>query len=310
MTPDRDIERVLEHWLIDGVDRMPDRVFRSALDRVERQPQAVAPRLHRRLPTMSTPFRVAALGAALLVIVIGGTVFLGGGGGPAPGTSASITPSPAPSDPGPSASTLGYAWPGALEAGTYRTSLIWDLPFEFEFTVPSGWQAYDIEISKPGPAGLSVEFVVVDNVFAEPCAGVLGDPPVGPSVEDLVAALATIPGLEVTAPTPVSIDRVTHGSAVDYDVAPDAGCAPADFQLWALSSDLLKPGEHFGGPVKSAVAGQGRIRVVDVNGRRIVIRTTWEPAATAADRAELQAIVDSIGIDRPGETPAPQPAEP
>ena len=36
--------------------------------------------------------------------------------------------------------------------------------------------------------------------------------------------------------------------------------------------------------------------VLDVNGRTLAILTTFYPANTAADRAELQAIVDSIKI--------------
>ena len=93
MTSERDVERVLERWLVDGIDEMPDRVFVSIVDRVERQPQRRAWRLRSwRFPTMSTPLKLALTGAALLAVLLGGTVFLSGGGiGPGP------TPSPTPS---------------------------------------------------------------------------------------------------------------------------------------------------------------------------------------------------------------------
>ena len=73
---ERDIERVLEHWLTDGVNEMPDRVYQSIFDRVERQPQALAPRLLRRLPEMNGSLRwIAAAAAVVLIAVVGFAVF-------------------------------------------------------------------------------------------------------------------------------------------------------------------------------------------------------------------------------------------
>ena len=312
MTPDRDLERVLEHWLVAGVDQMPDRVYRSVFDRVEREHQAVAPRLLRRIPTMSSPLRIAALVAALLVVVVGGTIFLGGAGGPAPGpTPGTTSPTPAAADPSLEPSYLPYEWPGALAAGTYSTSLAWDLPFAFTFTVPGGWSGYDIEVSKPGSSNLSVEFVLVDDVFADPCSGDLLDPPVGPSVGELADAIATIPGVEVTSTSPTQFDRWTTGTIVDYSIAADAGCAPEGFRLWKLSRDRVSSVEHFGGDVKMAVGRAGRIWILDVDGTRAVIRTTWDADATPDEQAELQSITDSIWIDhpeQPGASPPPAPA--
>lgn len=256
---------------------------------------------------MPTPFRIGAAVAAILVILVGAGVFIGVGA-PAPGLPASASPTATPGSV--SFTPRAYVWPGRLDPGAYRTSLVWDLPFAFEFVVPVGWDAFDVEMSKPASNGLSVEFALVDNVFADPCAGVPLEPPVGASVESLADAVEAIPGLDVTAVGPVTLDRVTAGTTLDYAIREDAGCAPGDFLLWAMSEDRIIEGSHFGGADKSLTAAEGRIWIVDVDGTRVAIRTTWGPEATPAERAELQAIVDSIGVARPGETPPPLPSAP
>src|SRR5688572_19581700 len=107
MTPQRDIGTIIERWLVDGVDQMPDRVYLTILDRVDREPQRPSWRLQPwRFPTMPTPIKLALTGVALLVVVLGGAVFLGSGAGPGP--TPSPTPAPTPTatlSPTPSASS-------------------------------------------------------------------------------------------------------------------------------------------------------------------------------------------------------------
>ena len=304
MTSDPTLTQVIERWLGDGPTDMPDRVVAVVAQRIARQGQRPAWRLRpRRLPTMSTPFRLAAVVAALLALLIGGTIFLGGGGRPVP------APSPTPS-PSPSASPLTYAWPRALAAGTYRTTLSWDLPFEVEFTVPEGWQGYDIEISKPGAHGLAVEFVLVENIFSDPCTAESQNPSIGPSVDDLSSAIATLPGLDVVGPTRVDVDRLTTGASLEYTLREDADCEPSAYMLWDMPMERILPVVPSGGDRKALTAREGRIWILDVDGERLVMRTTWDPESTQAERDELQAIVDSVGIVRPDASPPPQPAAP
>jgi hypothetical protein len=305
-----DIERVLTTWFDDGPTAMPDRVAVVVADRIAREPQRQTWRLPPwRQPSMNATLKISAAIAAVLVIAVLGWQLVptspsGAGGSSATPPSATDVPQ----SPGPSLGT--YSWPGPLTAGTYRTSLVWDVPFAFEFTVPDGWEAFDIEISKPGSHGLSVEFVLVDNVYADPCNGVRHDPPVGPTVDDLAEAVARLPGLDVAAAAPFTLDRFTDGTTMGYVVREDAGCAPTAFRLWALPANRILPGKPFGGEDKTAVAREGRIRILDIDGTRVVLRTTWDPAASQDERNELQAIVDSVRIARNGETPPPQPAAP
>ena len=72
MTPDRDIERVLEAWLTPGPTEMPDRVYVGVLDRIERVPQRRLARTKLRFQTMNPLFKLAA--AAVLALVVGVSV--------------------------------------------------------------------------------------------------------------------------------------------------------------------------------------------------------------------------------------------
>jgi hypothetical protein len=95
MTYERDIERLLDTWFRDGPTEAPDRIVDAVTDRIGRQGQRPAWRLLPwRFPKMSTPIKLVAVGAALLVGLVGGALFLGGGAAPSP--SPSLSPSPTP----------------------------------------------------------------------------------------------------------------------------------------------------------------------------------------------------------------------
>lgn len=68
MTTDRDIERILGRWLTDGPLEVPDRAFDEAVDRVRRTRQRPAWRLRWRQRPMITPFRLAAVAAAAVIV--------------------------------------------------------------------------------------------------------------------------------------------------------------------------------------------------------------------------------------------------
>jgi hypothetical protein len=308
MNPDREIDNVLGTWLTDGPTAAPDRVLDVLTDRIARQPQRPTWRLDWRPTRMTTTFKLGTAAVAVAIVAVLGYNLLPssspGTGGP------SVPPSASPS---PSPSLLAYTWPGALAAGTYATSFVWNAPISATFTVPNGWEGYDIEISKPGSHGLSVEFVLVENIFDDPCAPIPRDPPVGPTVDDLANAVAAMPGLDVVGPTPIagSSRPKGPGAYLEYAMNQAAGCEPSTFVLWDLPAERFLTGVPTGGDRKDARARKGRIWILDVQGTRFVIRATWDPEASQAELDELQGIVDSIsvGVARaPSSTQAPQPA--
>ena len=91
MTNERDIERLLDTWLRDGPTEAPDRIVDAVTDRIGRERQRPAWRLQPwRFLKMSTSLKLLAVGAALLAVLVGGSLFLGGGAAPSP------SPSPTP----------------------------------------------------------------------------------------------------------------------------------------------------------------------------------------------------------------------
>ena len=101
MNRQRDIERVLDAWFVDGSSRMPDRLFDAVLDEVGRMPQRRRPWSNLRVRPMSLQVRLAA--AAAVIVLIGGAGLAVLNGRPADtnigvSPSPSVTPSPGPPD--------------------------------------------------------------------------------------------------------------------------------------------------------------------------------------------------------------------
>lgn len=174
MTRDRDIERIIETWLAPGPTGMPDHLFDSIVDRVERQPQARTARIRQRFHEMPPVLRIAAI-AAVLALTFGiGAVVVGGvldtdppapTTQPSPATSASPAPNPSPS---PAASgeaalpaELAHPWVGAPRAfaslGT-ATEALPVLDLDPANTIGGSYVAVTLDL---GPAFLISEASVV-----------------------------------------------------------------------------------------------------------------------------------------------------
>ncbi len=141
--------------------------------------------------------------------------------------------------------------------------------------------------------GVGVGFVDVDNVFADPCRARLADPPVGQTVDDLVTALADLPG-DATTAIDVTVDGF-DGKQIEFtlpDYTQDPDCVP--FFLWRYdnSSGALYPDVWAQGPNQ-----HNRVWILDVDGTRLVIMAWYLPDTSDEDRAALEEIVNSIEFD-------------
>jgi hypothetical protein len=246
---------------------------------------------------MNTPIRIAMAAAAVVVlglIVVNLVPKSGGVGGPpstpVPTATAAPTPSPTPAPSLPS---------GQLAPGTYRT--------EFEtYTLPAGWTSDGRIVFKPNadpPKGMAIDqWRGIAIVYGDPCYWQLTGAPVGPTVDNLVAALAAQKrGSTVTA-VDVTIDGFS-GKQIDLMVPLDvkiAACDGGQYTSWTLAGGGDRynqgPGQH------------DLLDILDVNGKTTVIQRSFYPANTAADLAELQAIVDSIKITPPAPIATAAPA--
>ena len=178
-----------------------------------------------------------------------------------------------------------------MESGTYVTAS----PFlsRVTFSAPPGWFA-----SMGGPYAVFldpslgtvanddglVELVIFDKVYADPChvdRGLLNPPP-GPSVDDLAKALASVPSLVATTPTDVT-EAGYHGKQLTL-TAPTSIATCSVWELPMGAANTMVPGER------------DTYWILDIDGQRLVIDAHELPTESAAQKAEVQAILDSIRI--------------
>lgn len=133
----------------------------------------------------------------------------------------------------------------------------------------------------------AVTFQIVDNVVADPCSdqetAELLDPPVGPSVGELVTAISSLEGYEATAPVDITVSGF---QGIEFTLtAPDTeGCTAT----WAT-------------PDRTTGMGPGEtnlLRIFDVEGVRVMIGGAYHPETTAdAAVAGLEHVMDSVQIE-------------
>ena len=308
--------------------RDPDRLIRAFLD--EGRDGAARPGL-RRGPRPTSTEHVSGSSSArggnlacpasrgsrsrprpsLVVAVLGINLLpssnVGGLGSPSPSTrpstGAATSPSAVPTPPSSTGATaslapLSYEWPKPLQAGTYTTPFIWKIPFSVSFTVPDGWESRDVEVLRGSTLSVSVQ--LVDNVYADPCKPTERAPKVNSSVLALSTALAALPGADTTAPILTTLAGYSSWS-LDISIPASGRCPPGQsYSFWTNAPASVVSGRGPMGPLTwGAELPNSRIWILDVEGVRLVISAQWSSDATSADRAELQAVVDSIRIVPP-----------
>ena len=281
MSSDRDTTRVVRSWLEDGVMTLPDRVLDGVLDQLPatRQRRSTWRRLTFDNDRGSLRFALAA--AAMVVVAILGIglvpgVVPSGGGTPSVSPNPSLTPTPEPSPSEPEVTAIP---PGAFSLEGF--------PVGVTFAVPSGWFPCDFGpveqgICRAGGNG-ELHFLIVDNVVADPCSEQLLDPPVGPSVDDLVAAISGLSGFTATTATDVTVDGY-RGKELTVNAPTVPACG--GLGTWATADRT-----NGVGPAEANL-----IRIVDVNGTRVVVTGAYFRLETgAADALEAMVqIMDSV----------------
>lgn len=282
MKTERETTRIVRSWLEIGADRLPDRVLDSVLGQLPAYKQRRAPWWPpaRRYAPMNVYAKAAIAAAAVLVVLIAGYNLLpgrGDTGGPPPSPSASALVLP-----------LGEE---RLAAGTYTLGA--GFPVGITFDVPENWTSssgsvFERSVGDNVAPGVGVGFMIVDNVVADACgpADQLLDPPVGPSVDDLVSAISNLTPLVATAPENVTVDGFS-GKQLTVTAPEDveAGC---DLQTWANQYRTNGVG-----------AGEvNELRILDVDGVRILIAGVYFPATvTEEGRSALEQVIASIQIE-------------
>jgi hypothetical protein len=199
---------------------------------------------------------------------------------------------PLPSPTASSAHTLPVAFgEDPLPPGRY--ALAGSFPVELTFDVPAGWLSCSIGVMEQGvcrsPAGdesgIGLAFLFVENVVADPCNGAdLQEPPVGPTVDDLVDAVSSLDGFEATAAEDVTVDGFP-AKRLTITAPDESSCG---LFTWAT-------------PDRTNGVGRSEINdlhIVDVDGVRILISAAYFPnEVTPEDLAAAEEVVASIQIE-------------
>jgi hypothetical protein len=264
---------------------------------------------------MKRSFRWSASPIASVVVVAG---FLATACSAGQGV-ASATPTSAPATSGSSVSPSPTPSPvdvsdGSLEAGTtyFINDSRVDGPRWVVLTVPAtGWVSNDWILFKNLPGSSDSHLIAlstwtVGNLKADPCrwkAGTL-DPPVGPTVGDLAAALVVQAGPIEATSSDVTLGGY-RGKKVEFSIPSDfddTSCDEGVYSRWEAASE---PGNWggwiYGGGQREAVY------IIDVDGQRLVIDTMSLPDASAADLAEFDQIIASIRFEPRASSPSPSP---
>ena len=184
-----------------------------------------------------------------------------------------------------------------LAAGRY----FWDDRYyinasRLTFTVPAGWNSEEDLYKDRGEPG-EVKFTtwVLTHVFSDVCQwrgpGTLVD--VGTTVDELITALMEQEGRDASAPTSVTVGgfpakRIQLTVPAELDTA---SCTNGVLRYWPAPGPNMSDGDC------CALAGStDTVYVVDIAGNRLVVVARHIPGSSAANRAELQSIVDSIEI--------------
>lgn len=323
MNRDRDLDRLLDRWMAEGLTVATDRVLDVLADRISHQPQRPAWRFTPwRFVIMTRPARLVAL-AAVLLVVGAGAVLLGGGTTPpdppspsasppvvaSPSASPAAVPSarasaPSPTTPAsPTAAAIECRSPqapgcvGRLEPGTHQSR---QFTPAFRYTVPADWWNFDAwtttyAFHRFGDPADQLILMYSDPGISEPAEACEGTAIAGAdaTAADWLAFFTGHPGLVATDPIAVDVGG-SPAMAVDIAVREDwtSSCFGARVPVVRYATDLYWPFDGWG----IAAGERRRIIPVDAPDGRVVLIEIDTNTAPPFDEfvAAAMPIVESI----------------
>jgi hypothetical protein len=246
----------------------------------------------------------AKVGVGLVAALVVGLVGLRllpasspGPGGPAATPDVTQQPTAAPTStptPRPTAKPPVVPSAGPLSIGRHDLNLE-GVHFTFEIAT-SGWTSngsFGINKGAPGDppsAGFIVWEDDADGVFSDPCRQAMA-PKVGPTPSDMIAAIATIPGIVVVEPETIHVIANVEARKIVVRMPDPLPCPNDQFYLWY--------DETIAGNARYA-SGAGftiRVWIFDYQGKRLQLDAETAAGADAALGEEVDNIVRTISFD-------------
>jgi len=250
--------------------------------------------------------KIAVTAAAVLIVALLGYNLLPGSttgvGGPVPSPSAAPTATPT------SISTASgpLALPdGRLAGGRYRIKPFNDpSTLSISADVPASWVGFPANAALTSPAGTNggilIGFMTTDGLLRDPChwdldhtgASQRGDVVVGPTVDDLVAALKANTSYTSSAASPVTFGRF-EGQELELQLPGNDVISTCDKERGDTQGSyfVFPKGFYAQGP-----NSRWHLDIVDVDGTRLIIMDSIGEGTPQADIAAAQAIVESFDI--------------
>ena len=294
MSAERDVNRIVRSWIKTEEHESADRVLQTVLSRLDTTPQRRSWWPSRRSNPLNIYAKLAAAAAAVLLVAVVGYQLIPRGPG-----FGSATPSPAPSATPQATEVPRLPGSGALQAGTYQLGT----GPTFLVTVPSGWVSVDgtslrKNVDRPDELALHT-FPAEVLVFADACESEGTTEEIGPTSEDLIAALEAQANSKISDPVDVTVaglpgKRFEISAPAGLDLQ---GCSIESLQIWVDVTQSNYLAGIGGSEVATAYVAdtpEGRLLLVPNPG-----------AGTPGDVAELNAIVASIQVAGPTPTASP-----
>jgi len=308
---------LIQAFLAEGRDELPDRAFDALRGEIHRTRQRVVIGPWR-APNMSNLTRLALVAAAVVAVVIGAIRFLPTTPGtgapessptPAPTTTPSDTPAPSLALQSPGVLCTDSCRIGRLEPGTYSFEpSAKGTPVTFSFTVPAGWSVDGggfVTKHAGEPGEVFFASWKVSHVFSDVCAWQDASKLVaaGTTAAELATALTAQKNRVVSPTTDITVGGFP---AKRIELTQPAGLDPS-----TCTDGILRawpdPGPDMGGGLCCFPKGSiDDMFIADVDGQRVVFIARHQPGSSPADVAELNAIVDSIQFPAPVAT-SPSP---
>lgn len=295
MTTKRDAPtETVVSWLREDAHENAERVLLNALNQIDQTQQRRSRWPAWRFHDMNTFAKALVATAAVLAVAFVGVNLLPASGGTGPGGQPSPSLTPTPTAPPSTEPVSDLPSIGPIDAGTYRVP-----DSSILITIPSGWDIDEGSIRKhrDQPGELAVGFTTSPSiaVYPDACATEDTPPPTGPTTDDLLAALRAQENSDVSEPVAVTVGEVA-ATRVQVSVPEGldlATCREGILRVWtAPGFGYLAWATDPTGSYEPA-----SIHIAETPSGRVVFDFSHLTDATAADIAELDAIVGSMKVE-------------